>query len=560
VGPAASGKRSLARALLQGLEKKEKEGGEEEIEEEEEEDEELLLPVAASATLSESVRVLISCASSGSSSVLPALRSCYARALEADSSPRRGRKKRDSSSASSPLFDVALFLLPPHARPGPRDRAAFRALSELVPMVPVLAKADAMTARELEVTQRAVRRALFGGGASGGGGGMSFGSVVGSGEAPFPFSREALAAAGFEVNGFGASAARLVVPVVCGARVLEGGGGGGIGVSSSSSSSSSTFQQQQHPNSRLRQLRALLLGTGVSGMLSASSARFEDFREEELLAAARRRGRRSRGGEENDDGGGFAELSRRRRHRHVVGGARAVEQKGSFLGRAIGVGHGKQQQQQQQQQEAESRRRRHGRDFSSSSSPSSSSPSDSEEGAFHRATGHRYRVQRSSSKPASFWSKLFTPLGRAFGFPGERRTNGETVAVVTRAALARVLLSGLSGYLLIVLGSSDGRNDFRDRVSADWGALLDRTVKAGALKSERAAGRGVERAAAAAEGIAARAAERAHAARVNAHAHAVGERSATEQVAAKAGGRAFAAGEPLKARGPFGRWISGGGS
>jgi len=60
--------------------------------------------------------------------------------------------------------------------------------------------------------------------------------------------------------------------------------------------------------------------------------------------------------------------------------------------------------------------------------------------------------------------------------------------------------------------------------------------------------------------VAARAASRAHAARENAHAHAVGEKSVTEQAAAK-GGRAFSAREePAKARGGvFGKWISGGG-
>lgn len=454
VGPASVGKRSLARGLLEGLEKEKTEGKEEEEESDEDEDEDEgeifpsppKLAVAGASTLpvsskGDSVRVRVSCASSSSRRVLPALRACYARALAADASPRRNRRKQQvSSSSSSPpsslLFDACLFLLPPHARPGPRDRAAFRALSELVPTIPVLAKADAMTPRELEETQRAVRRALFGSGRNGGGGtggvASGVGGVGGTFEAAFPFSREALAAAGFKVDGFGDSASCLIVPDVCGARGGGGGGGGGgVGeaLSSPSSSSRSSSLASQHPHSKLRELRSLLLGTAVADELAASSARFEAFREAKLLA--RRSGsasRRSRDEEEEEDkGGSGGERVSRRGSR--ASAQQQQQQQGIFFAsacRVIGLGRpgkGRQRGEQQQREAELSRRRRRSRSRrrGSSSSPSpSSSVSESDEGGYRT----RYHAQRSSENyPASLWSRLFTPIGRALGFREERRAD-----------------------------------------------------------------------------------------------------------------------------------------
>lgn len=579
VGPASVGKRSLARGLLGGLERKKDVEEEEQEDSDEDEDEEnfaspqprlapagaATLPVSppppssaeAGAEPRDSVCVRVSCASSSSPRVLPALRSCYARALAADASPRRhsrgGKRQQAQPSPSSLLFDACLFVLPPHARPGPRDRAAFRALSELVPTIPVLAKADAMAPRELEETQRAVRRALFGS-ASGGGGTSGIGGVGGGESASFPFSRESLSAAGFEVDGsFGASASRLIVPVVCGAR----GGVGGNG-------------QQQHPHSRLHELRALLLGTGVAGMLSASSVRFEAFREAELLAA-----RKSPSGFSSSSSRSRSRSRRQRKERWARGEEKENGRGGGglFVSAGGAIGLGRQQKRGAKQEDEPSRRnRRRVRGLSSSLSSSSSSASssfsdESDEGGHRRRS--RYRAQRSATNtPASFWRKLFSPVGRLLGFPEERRRDGEVIAVVTKAALARVVVMGLSGYLLVALASSSssgGIDGFRARVSSDLGSLLDRSLgrvardaKAGAARSERAAASGVEKAAAAAESVASRAASRAHAARENAHARAVGDRSATEQAAAK-GSRAFSAWEEPVSKGRFGRWLSGGG-
>ena len=370
----------------------------------------------------------------------------------------------------------------------------------------------------------------------------------------FPFSRESLSAAGFEVDGsFGASASRLIVPVVCGAR----GGVGGNG-------------QQQHPHSRLHELRALLLGTGVAGMLSASSVRFEAFREAELLAA-----RKSPSGFSSSSSRSRSRSRRQRKERWARGEEKENGRGGGglFVSAGGAIGLGRQQKRGAKQEDEPSRRnRRRVRGLSSSLSSSSSSASssfsdESDEGGHRRRS--RYRAQRSATNtPASFWRKLFSPVGRLLGFPEERRRDGEVIAVVTKAALARVVVMGLSGYLLVALASSSssgGIDGFRARVSSDLGSLLDRSLgrvardaKAGAARSERAAASGVEKAAAAAESVASRAASRAHAARENAHARAVGDRSATEQAAAK-GSRAFSAWEEPVSKGRFGRWLSGGG-
>ena len=103
------------------------------------------------------------------------VRSAYTDALASDLEPGGGGGGGGGGSGGggggtpstpSPLFSAALLLLPPHRPPTAGERALVAALegSTGVPVIPVLAKADAYTATELVGARAAVAGVLGGGG------------------------------------------------------------------------------------------------------------------------------------------------------------------------------------------------------------------------------------------------------------------------------------------------------------------------------------------------------------------------------------------------------------
>jgi len=88
--------------------------------------------------------------------ILQYIHACNEKALARDQDAKR---TTPLASDDDPRVDICIYFLSPH-RIKPIDLKFMTELSALVPLVPVLAKADSMTTNELDDFRKGVREAL----------------------------------------------------------------------------------------------------------------------------------------------------------------------------------------------------------------------------------------------------------------------------------------------------------------------------------------------------------------------------------------------------------------
>lgn len=88
--------------------------------------------------------------------ILQYIHSCNEKALTRDQDAKR---TTPLASDDDPRVDICIYFLSPH-RIKPIDLKFMTELSALIPLVPVLAKADSMTTNELDYFRKGVREAL----------------------------------------------------------------------------------------------------------------------------------------------------------------------------------------------------------------------------------------------------------------------------------------------------------------------------------------------------------------------------------------------------------------